>query len=205
MKQNVVIVVLATLTSNHAYDLSYYDYTNTTKITTYKIDNLCQTETERQLQTATYTILQKKNTQYMRGYSCQIIRSNFLDYCGVYSHTKMAQIPTIEIAQPITKYECLNMAISEQFTMPDNTKHKIELNAENIISVTDLGTINIGDDSVSCKGQSKRIGNHVVNDIISVSQYKVIVTEERFRAKGNNVEALKDHLLFPTHCSTDTH
>ena len=198
----VVLDILINLTSS--YEISFFDCTNTTKIQTYKYNDICQQETSRQLKTTTYTILQQKSVQYLEGWSCQIIKTQFVEYCGSFSHNKHAEIPQVEVTQRISKYECLNMAISKQFTMPDNTKQKITIGTENIISLTDLGTININDNKVTCSGQPKKIGNHLVNDILSITQFKVMVTKERYRAKGSLVEVLSNHLVFPKQCATST-
>ena len=123
MKLIMVIVVLATLTNlSSSYEIAYFDCTNTTKIEAYKYNDICQQETSRQLKTTTYTILQKKSVQYLEGWSCQIIKTQFVEYCGSFSHNKHAEIPQVEVTQHISKYECLNMAITELFTIPDNTK-----------------------------------------------------------------------------------
>ena len=85
----------------------------------------------------TYYLLQKKVIKKMIGYSCSVIKSSFLLYCGAFSHQKFAEVPKIEITQEVTRSECQTMVQSQLFQTLEGTKHKIKLSTENLFSVTE--------------------------------------------------------------------
>ena len=152
-----LLVALATLASFdqiQAYTIDYWDCRDIDKLTTYRMNKACSPRTLEQTKTVEYTLLQKRSVLDMKGFSCRITRSTLTEYCGAYSHTKLAKTPDIEVAYPVSPQACLNIVNTGVFTTPSGTRHKINLNAENIIKSEDRGTLTIGDNSVSCRGQS---------------------------------------------------
>ena len=138
----------------------------------------------------------------MKGFSCRITRSTLTEYCGAYSHTKLAKTPDIEVTYQVSPQVCLNIVNTGIFTTPSGTRHKIQMNAQNIIKSEDRGTLTIGDNSVSCRGQSMKFDSFIVEDILEVSQYKVTIIKEKFLVgQDNRVETAADHLRLPARCS----
>ena len=72
----LLIISLQVLTTN-AYHIPYFDCTATTKIHKYAIDTACDAPTPTTEELTTYTLLQKKDSQEMEGYSCQVKASTF--------------------------------------------------------------------------------------------------------------------------------
>merc|ERR1712218_429107 len=140
----------------------------------------CSPRTLERTQTVKYSLLQRKEILNMKGFSCRITRSTLTEYCGAYSHTKLAKTPDIEVSFPVSPQACLNMVNTGVFTTPSGNRQKIEINAENIIKSEDKGTLTIGDNSVSCRGQSMKFDSYIVEDILEVSQFKVTVIKEKF-------------------------
>jgi hypothetical protein len=152
--------------------------------------------------TVEYTLLQKRSVLDMKGFSCRITRSTLTEYCGAYSHTKLAKTPDIEVTYQVSPQVCLNIVNTGIFTTPSGTRHKIQMNAQNIIKSEDRGTLTIGDNSVSCRGQSMKFDSFIVEDILEVSQYKVTIIKEKFLVgQDNRVETAADHLRLPARCS----
>ena len=54
------------------------------------------------------------------------------------------------------------------------------MNAETIIRVVEQGEISEHDSGVQCKGQTVRIGEELVDNIIVLSQSKVTIQEEEY-------------------------
>ena len=48
---------------------------------------------------------------------------------------------------------------------------------------------------VSCKGQTVNIGGELIDDILIITQTKVVIQEEDFILTGRNIEAVDDHLI----------
>ena len=134
-----------------AYTLEYHDCHDISKLRTYKVSEACN-KTQNDDQTpVTYTILQHKSIQFVEGWSCKITRSRFTDYCGSFGHSKVIKTPEIEVSHAPSVNDCWDMIVSKRYVTADGIHHEIVLDAENILSVEEIGTINIGDDFVTCQ------------------------------------------------------
>ena len=166
------------------------------------MNKACSPRTLERTKTVEYTLLQKRSVLDMKGFSCRITRSTLTEYCGAYSHTKLAKTPDIEVTYQVSPQVCLNIVNTGIFTTPSGTRHKIQMNAQNIIKSEDRGTLTIGDNSVSYRGQSMKFDSFIVEDILEVSQYKVTIIKEKFLVgQDNRVETAADHLRLPARCS----
>ena len=206
MALNVATVALAILVSFdqfNAYTIDYYDCREIDTVTTYKLTKACSPRTLERTETVAYTILQKKKVRSLTGYSCRISRSTLTQYCGAYSHTKLAKTPDVEVTHQTTPTQCLNIVNTGMFTTPSGARYEVSMNAQSVLKSEEKGTLTIGDNSVSCRGQTMRFpGNYIVDDILEVSQYKVTLLEEKFIVSDDGrVETVADHLRLPTRCT----
>ena len=96
--------------------------------------------------------------------------------------------------------QCLDMIATSTFRTPEGITRKVELNAENKFAIEELGTINVGDNIITCHGQSKKIQGYVINDILQIAQYKVLIKEEKFLINDGQIETMS-HLRLPENCS----
>ncbi len=78
------------------------------------------------------------------------------------------------------------------FRTLDGKEHMVQMGTENIFHSFDLGTITIQSNSVACQGQTYRIGDQLVNEIVRVSQYKIVTQIEEFLIDGPWVEVISD-------------
>ena len=198
----VALAILANCNQLYAYNVEFYDCRDISKLSTYRVSKACSPRTLERTKTVEYTLLQRRDILDMKGYSCRISRSTLTEYCGAYSHTKLVKTPDIDVVFPVSPEACLNIVNTGVFTTPSGTRHKITFNAENVIKSEDRGTLTIGDNSVACRGQSMKFGAFIVEDILEVSQYKLIIIKEKFLVSSDNrVETYADHLRLPTRCS----
>ena len=102
MKMALVVLAISALReySDAAYTVDYYDCNVPTQISTYQHTEICKHYTNHSSQPTTYTLLQRRLVDKLSGYSCKITRSTWTQYCGAYSHAKMARPPEIEIPEP---------------------------------------------------------------------------------------------------------
>ena len=187
-----VLVASLITGSKAAYSLSLYDCHNIRNLLTFKVSNTCKRENpnpEMDTTNTTFTLLQKQDIVAMNGYSCRIKYSRFVDYCGAYSHSKIITTPEVEISHVLSPIDCLDLIHTWVFTTPDGIKRPVSLEAENVYSIEELGSISIGEDTISCQGQPKKVGGHIMNEVLQIAQWKVVAGKERFRVKDGEVEA----------------
>ena len=196
----ILIKIIVLFNTVNAYSIDYYNCQDPEHITTYKLSEACAKDQISNTEDSTYVLLQQKEVQDLQGYSCQIKRSTITEYCGSFSHNKLARAPEIELIEPLTPDQCLNLIHAQKYTTPDGNVNPVTIGSETVIYSNDRGTIITSDNKISCRGQSMRFGNHIVNDVIQISQYKILIKEEKFIIKDRRVEAASEHLMLPDGC-----
>ena len=193
--------------SKSAYSLLFYFCHNIHNLLTFKVSNTFNHENpnpQMDTTTTTFTLLQKQDIVAMNGYSCRIKYSRFVDYCGD-SHSKVITTPEVDISHFLSPMDCLDLIHTRVFTTPDGIKRPVSLEAENVYNIEELGSISIGEDTISCQGQPKKVGGHIVNEVLQIAQWKVVAGKERFRVEDGEVEATRSHLRLPiASCSLGT-
>ena len=90
-----------------SYKVKYFDCVNPVAMTTYKYNTACDHQTNKvDVKLKTYMILKKRLTQRLKCYSCTILCSSILHYCGAYSHSKIAEPQEIKIPESISREDC---------------------------------------------------------------------------------------------------
>ena len=184
-----------------AYTIKYFDCNNAEKIHRYQVHELCEDVNKGHNKTKGYKLLQRIKKYELEGYSCQITRTTFTFYCGVYAHLKLMKIPDIEMNVPLNNLQCMDMVTRQAYTTPDGKQHRIVIQDEINIKSQDLGVLHDGDNSVSCEGQEIRIGEHIIQDALQMSQYKILVQKQKYTSdKKGRIEVTGDHLRLPKTC-----
>ena len=73
---------------------------------------------------------------------------------------------------------CQQIISTGKFISDDGVSHLVTLQTENVIHSQELGTIELGDNSVSCRGMLMTVGGHVIEDIYVAGQYVVTLTNQ---------------------------
>ncbi len=197
----LLLVLFNCIMKSWGYSIRYYDCSTPQEVQTYRVENSCAPDNHTKLERKGYTILQDRTLETMIGFSCRVTCSTITEYCGSFSHNKLAKAPDIEVHHPLSVEQCLHMVNTEKFLNKD-----IKIGAETTIHTEDLGVILTSDNSISCRGQPTKIGNSVVNDILQVSQWKVIVAKEKFNIniRKSQVEVMASHEMLPMECGPES-
>ena len=190
-----LILGLAQLTSS--YRIKYHDCLKPNHVVTYNLNEVCKNEGVLETEKETLTLLQQRQFDKTSGYSCQITKSTFLLYCGAFSHTKLASPPIIEVSVPLTGRECESLVATEKFRSMEGGTHPVKLGTESIFHVTEKGLLHSSANAITCEGQTMKIGDNIVSNMLEVSQYKVILQKEEYLINSELVEVLADHLKLP--------
>ena len=184
-----------------AYSIKYYQCHTARNVQVYSALKMCRNKPNLEPPNLKeYTLLQEKETSILTGYKCQVTESKFTLYCGSFSHMKIADVPDIEIPISLTPNQCQGLRQSGRFVSPQGRGHAIRVGVNNILKDYDLGAIQVTSNKVACTGQPAQIKGVVVEDILQVSQFKVLVEAERYYLRDNRVETMYDHTLLPQDC-----
>ena len=105
MDMEIWIWILIMLRGSDAYNIKYFDCSKLSAIYKYETSHLCKESEVTEEPKSHMSVLQRIKNKSLSGHSCQVVRSSWTYYCGAYSHSKIAEIPQIEVTEglsPIT-------------------------------------------------------------------------------------------------------
>ena len=186
----------------HTYTIDYWDCTKPNAIQEYDLGSYCETQ---QLlgksQLKQYHVLQKKKKTTMKGWNCNVIRSTFVLHCGMFSHQDFVQMPDIEIKIDVPLQQCQNMINTKYMTTKEGSTHQVELGAETIFHVSELGILHEESNKIWCEGQEMKINQNIIEGVLKMVQYRVTIQEDTYVIDKERVEALSDHRILPKECT----
>ena len=179
----------------------YIDCTNPQGIKTYDYDNACRTVTPPLRKPEPFLLMQRIRVKTTTGFRCTVRVSKFRYSCGVWSHLKTADIPSILTNLEVSTSWCKALSRTRTFVPPGTSQSfNIRLDTTNIIPVQTRGELKIQDGSVSCTGEDGRIGVNVVKGLMENLEFHVTVTTESFTINGHTVNSDSDHIEMPRTC-----
>ena len=179
-----------------SYKIIYNDCRKPTRIQRFETSQLCQENSPKgKPKLEQVAILQKVKNRKLTGHSCKILTTRFEYYCGVYAHTKIATIPEVEILEGLSPNSCADLINSLSYQSRDHRSHALTMNTETVIRVVERGEITDHDSNVQCKGQTVKIGEELVENIVVLAQTKITIQEEEFLLTGDTIEGVSDHLI----------
>jgi len=141
-----------------------------------------------------FTLLQRTTEFEMSGYSCEVRQSEFTYYCGSFSHSKVATVPTIEISIPLSYRACDQIiATRKSLTQDGGAMYPVEINAETILHLNEQGQLTTKDNAVACRGLSTKVGGELIDNIVKLAQFRIKIQEEKFMVKDQMVEVMSQH------------
>lgn len=188
------------------YTLKYFDCAKPEKLTYYYYEN-CVNGQVVSTKPEEWNLIQVEDQVRTSGWSCQVKRSTFTFMCGLWSYTKIMKIPSVDINVEVSPQMCSSMVNSLTFGLPYIPKPvSIKLGTENIISINELGMIHTEHSTVSCEGQSAKVGNTVIGEVLELDQWRIIILQEEFKYKITDIGSGRimtrfSHVLLPQSCT----
>lgn len=146
-------------------------------------------------------LLEEIQEQVVNGYHCKAKTSSFRFYCGSFSHFKIADVPSIEVVEELSPNRCRHLARTGTYTTDDGSRFPIKMGSETIIQLVPVGTLS-DSGNVHCEGESRKLKSGMVDSLLVVEQVRLVVEEEKYLIKGQQVERLSNHAVLPCR-STD--
>ena len=202
-------VVVCTANAVNGYTYEVIDCMKPSRVNEYQLNSICpKVEVQQSMVEEEMMLLQVESEQVTKGYRCSVTSSTFWLYCGAFSHTKLAKVPSIGDTEDISPEKCEYMSRNQIYTAPDGTSRKLELNKVNRIEVIPIGSLT-ADANVGCKGESLHINGKIVYNILKMQTFKVIIQEQSYLVKESTIELRSNHAVLPctassTKCTTAT-
>ena len=130
MLTGIILFILVLAVPVWNYNIKYFDCSKPSHVIKYCMNDVCENEIKikTKRKKTTRVLLQERQVEELQGYSCKIIKTTFLLYCGAWSHTKMAQMPKIEINQMLSVRECESLNNTGKYITLEGTTHQVSIN-----------------------------------------------------------------------------
>ena len=114
------ILLLGLPNLTEAYSYPYHDCAKPSNLETFDRSSLCATPANplTLAPEATWQLLQVSRSVEIDGYSCDVRKSLFQGYCGVWGHTKLGGPPSVLTSYPVSREECERMVTARKFVTP---------------------------------------------------------------------------------------
>ena len=153
-------------------------------------------------QLRSYTIVQRRNYNPAQGYRCTKRVSRFTFVCtsnALANHQRMASIPQVEVPQDMTREECQNLVMNEEYEGPDGVKYQVPMNKTTVLRFHEAGREEITGGTITCYGEKLKVGNRLIDGVAILEQVKFHVQAMTFRVDATTatVETREDHRRLP--------
>ena len=198
----MLLVLVLSLRPTHAYTYSYFDCSQPSHLETFDRLALCQQAQAESIlgsrPAETWLLLQKAPSHEVNGTSCEVRRSEFQGFCGVWGHTKLGGPPSVSTTVTVSENECLEMLQTQRF-VTDTTPAgwPIRLNEE--VSFTEMaaGRIWYENSQVQCEGVTVQLNGQVYLDTVLMHSYQIVVKTNLLLIHEDRLESLYDRIQLP--------
>ena len=174
----VGVMLIGLPTQTRAYSYPYYDCTKPSSLHTYDRSSLCATPVDplNENPETNWQLLQVSRSVEISGFACNVRKSLFQGYCGVWGHTKLGGPPSVLTSYPVTRAECEQMIATRKFVTDHKPEgHPLTLGHSNHFEENQVGAIWYKDGKVKCQGQSLELDGKVYLDTVIMAAYQVTI------------------------------
>ena len=148
-----------------------------------------------------YQLLQYETAREIDGFKCELRRSVWTYYCGVYDHsTPVPQESFFGRRVPVSTETCRQLVNDGTYTADDGLELQVPLNAEVSHSYWTLGKSFVygkdGSAEISCEGGKMAVENKVADNIVQYVTDKITYQKETFLERPDgSIVAFYDNIL----------
>ena len=165
---------------NHRPKVVGYDCTRPTSSRVYQAHGSCSLPEELNNRKAVATIYQHVPETRPTGWSCTLVVTSHVRYCGVASYTQTIPVGQTEETRRVSTSECVDWVNKKQVVLEDGRKHRVEVPRESYLFIQVAGSEVISDGVMTCQGENRHINGQFLRNVIVDEQTKVIIRREEF-------------------------
>ena len=183
-----------------AYSYPYYDCAKPSSLHTYDRSSLCATPVDPLTESpeTNWQLLQVSKSVEISGFACEVRKSLFQGYCGVWGHTKLGGPPSVLTSYPVTRAECEQMIATRKYVTEHKPEgHPLTLGHSNHFEENQVGSIWYEGGDVQCQGQNLELDGKVYFDTVIMAAYQVTIDTNRLLAREDKIESTSDERGLP--------
>ena len=139
---------------NHWPKVVSYDCTKPTSLKIYQAKGSCSLLEEQNNHQTVATIYQHIPETRPTGWSCTLVVTSHVRYCGLASYTQTIAVGQTEETRKVSTSECVDWVNKRQVVLEDGRKHRIEVPGESHLFIQVAGSEVISDGVMTCQGEN---------------------------------------------------
>ena len=129
-----------------------------------------------------------------RGWSCQLIATSHVRYCGISSYTQTIPVGVTEESRRVSLADCISMVEKKVVTLEDGKTHRIEVPGETRLVVQVAGSEVISNGVMTCQGENRHVNGFWLKDVIIEEQVRIVTTQEEYVELNGLVQSETDRI-----------
>ena len=196
LSQTTSLMIPSTITSNK---LRAYDCSAPTNIKNYMITQKTCTpnfDAVKPGKLVNATLLQKVEVQEKVGYRCAMKVSRWNLICTqslVANHQRLATVPIIEVPELVTAEQCRRIVSTKQYVGPDGKGYRLLVGGSRVLTFNLRGKNEISGHSIFCEGERARLGNEIIDGVLTLEQVKIQVEKVTLLFKKHTIGIKERH------------
>ena len=134
-----------------------------------------------------------------RGWSCQLVATSHVRYCGISSYTQTIPVGVTEESRRVSLADCTSMIEKKMVTLEDGKTHRIEVPGETRLVVQVAGSEVIANGVMTCQGENRHINGFWLKDVIVEEQVRLLTTQEEYLELNGRVQSETDRIKMHLH------
>ena len=145
-------------------------------------------DADMKIPSTTRSLIQRLDLVSFDAVRCERMTTTIIEYCGRYSHQKLARPPAINQPDPFTEKECLKAARG-QVTTGLGEELMVTRNQPLYINYLQHGTASWEEDNVYCQGATLPINGELHKEVLVYKSSQILITDVQleFEAKQNEL------------------
>ena len=208
-----VTIVIALANSGSAFEEGHHvpidglDCRHPRSVRTGSLSKICGTPaadsgTNAEQQSALILMYSTKHT--VKAYRCTRVESTFREICGVWSHSKIYEPPSIMEDAMVTQSECRRMALHATYVKEDKSMMPIPLNTRTQYQFVRHGKLAYSTNNVACTGATVMIHGEQTESILELVSVQLLVKEIEVSIDTDSALDLDQNIKLPKICAKES-
>ena len=204
----VVIVIVAHVRAigaveGHNVPIEGLDCRHPRSVRTGSLSKICGSDNKAASEDVSALIIMFSTRHTVKAYRCSRVESTFREICGVWSHSKLYEPPSIMEDKMISQSDCRRMALHATYVREDKVPMPIQLNTRTQYQFVRHGHLAYNTDNVACTGTTVMIHGEEVSSLLELVSVQLLVKEVDLEVDLDSAIDLDKRIKLPSICAKE--
>ena len=203
-----VIVIIANLPVKGALEgrtvpIDGLDCRHPRSVRTGSLSKICGSDNKAASEDVSTLVLMYSTRHVVKAYRCSRIESTFREICGVWSHSKLYEPPSIMESKMVSQADCRRMALHATYIREDKVPLPVQLNVRTQYQFVRHGHLAYNPNNVACTGTTIMIHGEEVSSLLELVSVQLLVKEVEVEIDLDSAIDLDKNIKLPSICAKE--